>query len=410
MQEDERGSTDPSAADPPAAVDGDTPTPGAVPSSAHRTGDLGGESTRAVYRDLLRFGPRSRSELSQRLRLSAPTVTRVTRDLLERDLLHTLTAVPRAKGRPQEPLDIEVERGPRFLGVKVTAEEIHVVVTTVRAVVLEELVLPLPSTAPAPVQELILDAVETLSAAHPHVVGIGVGLGGLVAERRTVLSSHLLGWRRPVELAARLEAQVAIPVVVENDLVAMVDGLHWDGIARAHDSFAVLTVGAGVGVAAVIDGRVVRGRHHMAGLTGRFPVGVGPDAAPVALRELVSTAAVLRRAREQGVLAPAEGIEELRGLVAAGDEDALGIARSMARALATAAVGVVAVMDPEAIVLGGETVDLVRAAAPVFEDTLRAGCADGQQDLVVHTLSGDFDEWARGVAVIAIREFAGAAP
>src|SRR5699024_10567603 len=68
---------------------------------------LGGESTRAVYRDLLRFGPRSRSELSQRLRLSAPTVTRVTRDLLERDLLHPLTSVHRAKGRPQEPLDIE---------------------------------------------------------------------------------------------------------------------------------------------------------------------------------------------------------------------------------------------------------------------------------------------------------------
>ena len=109
---------------------------------------LGGDSSRAVYRDLLRFGPRSRSELSQRLGLSAPTVTRVSRDLLERDLLHTLTAVPRTKGRPHEPLDIEENRGPRFIGVKVTADEVHAVVTTVRANVLEELVLPLSSTAP----------------------------------------------------------------------------------------------------------------------------------------------------------------------------------------------------------------------------------------------------------------------
>lgn len=372
--------------------------------------DLGGESTRAVYRDLLRFGPRSRSELSQRLRLSAPTVTRVTRDLLERELLHPLTAVPRSKGRPHEPLDIEEERGPRFIGVKVTAEQIHAVVTTVRAALLEELVLPLDSSEPEPLKEQILAAVEALRAEHPNVVGIGVGLGGLVAGRRTVLSSHLLGWRRPVELAAALEARVPIPVVVENDLVAMAEGLHWYGIGRAYESFSVLTVGAGVGIATVIDGRVVRGRQHMAGLTGRFPVSMEAGAAPVPLRELASTAAVVRRARAQGVLGPAGGIEELREGLAAGNAGALEVAAATARALAVAAMGLVAVIDPEAIVLGGETVDLLRAVDPVFEDTLRSGCAQSQQDLVVHTLSGDFDEWARGVAVIAIQEFAGDAP
>src|SRR5699024_332720 len=113
-------------------------------------------------------------------RLSAPTVTRVTRDLLERDLLHPLTAVQRAKGRPQEPLDIEENRGPRFIGVKVTAEEVHAVVTSVRAeevhavvtsvraVVLEELVLPLTGTAPELVVQTVLEAVEAMLSAHPR--------------------------------------------------------------------------------------------------------------------------------------------------------------------------------------------------------------------------------------------------
>ncbi|MDN6400226.1 MAG: ROK family protein, partial [Brachybacterium sp.] len=197
---------------------------------------------------------------------------------------------------------------------------------------------------------------------------------------------------------------------VENDLVAMVNGLHWFGIGRSYESFAVLTVGAGVGIATVVDGRIVRGRHHMAGLTGRLPVGRGSDGDLIALREVASTVAVVRRAREQGVLAPAGGIEELRDLVAAGDAGALAIAAELARALAAAAIGLVAMMDPEAIVLGGENVDLVRAAFGTFEETLRQGTAGGQQDLVVRTLSGDFDEWARGVAVISIQEFAGAAP
>lgn len=371
---------------------------------------LGGESARAVYRDLLRFGPRSRSELSRRLGLSAPTVTRVTRDLLERELLHPLTAVPRSKGRPHEPLDIEENRGPRFVGLKVTAEDVHTVVTTVRGNVLEELVMPLQDTAPRTVQETVLVAVEAMSAAHPRVVGIGVGLGGTVAGRRTVLSSHLLGWREPVELAAALEEPLALPVVVENDLVAMISGLHWFGMARAFGSVAVLTVGAGVGIGVVVDGRVVRGHHHLAGLTGRLPVGVEGDGSPVLLRDVASTAAVLRRAREQEVLGAADGIAELRALLAAADAGALAVAAEVARALAVAAVGLVAVVDPEAIVLGGETVDLLRAADPAFEDALRRGVSGAQQDLVVRTLSGDFDEWARGVAVIAIQEFAGGAP
>jgi len=371
---------------------------------------LVGESTRAVYRDLLRFGPRSRSELSQRLGLSAPTVTRVTRDLLERDLLHPLDAVARTKGRPQEPLDIEENRGPRFIGIKVTSEEVHAVVTTVRGNVLEELVLALDSTAPESLLETLLVTSEAMIAAHPYVAGIGVGLGGLVAGRRTVVSSHLLDWAEPVELAAALEDRVRLPVVVENDLVAMVSGLHWFGIGRTYDSFAVLTVGAGVGLATVIDGRVVRGRHHMAGLTGRLPVDRTADGEPIPIRELASTAAVLRRAREQGVLADGDGIEDLRALITAEDPGALAIAAEAARSLAVAAVGLVAVVDPEAIVLGGENVDLLRAAGSVFEDTLRTGIGEGQRDLVVRTLSGDFDEWARGVAVIAIQEFAGAAP
>ena len=372
--------------------------------------DLGSDSMRSVYRDLLRFGPRSRSELTKRLGLSAPTVTRVTRDLLEADRLHPLTAVVRPKGRPREPLDIVENRGPLFIGVKVTADEVHTVVTTVRGNTLEELVLPLTGTTVDELLEAMLAPVEAIIEAHPRLAGIGVSLGGLVARRRTVVNAHLLGWQQPVELAALLEARVGLPVVVENDLVAMVNGLHWFGIGRSYDSFAVLTVGAGVGIGTVIDGRVLEGRNHMAGLTGRVVVGQDPQGSPLAIRDVASTDAVVARAQEQGVLEPDQGIEELRALVREQEPAALEVAQDLARMVALAAAGLVAVVDPEAIVLGGENVDLLKAARPVFEQTLRETTARGQRDLVVRTLSGDFDEWARGAAVIAIQEFVGVAP
>lgn len=371
--------------------------------------ELGSESMRAVYRDLLRFGPRSRSDLAARLGLSAPTITRATRDLLAAGRLRPLDVVARAKGRPQEPLDVVENDGPRFIGVKVTAEDIHTVVTTVRGNPVEELTLPLTDTAPEIVQAALIPPVRALAEAHPRIAGVGVSVGGPVVGRRTVLSSpaHLLDWDREVDLASVLEERLHLPVVVENDLLAMVHGLHWFGIGRAYRSFAVLTVGAGIGTGIVIDGRLVRGHHHVAGLTGRFPVGVRGDGSLLPLREVASTEAILRSARAASLLTPAQGIEDLRRLLAGGDPRARALTGELARHLAAAVAGVIALVDPEAIILGGESIDLVRGAGDVFEGALRGALSSAQQGVEVRELSGTFDEWARGAAVIAIQEFVG---
>ena len=382
-----------------------TPTVGLDPTD---TG-LGSANARAVYRDLLRFGPRSRSELTTRLGLSAPTVTRTTRDLLDAGWLHTLGPVARTKGRPQEPLDIEENHGPRFIGVKVTAEEVHAVVATVRGNVLEELTLPVEDTTPEAVVEAILEPVTALAAAHPHLVGVGVSLGGRVAARRTVLTSNMLRWDQPVPLADFLEERLELPVVVENDLRAMLHGLHWFGLGRSYRSFTLLTIGAGVGIGIVQADLVVEGRAHLAGLTEQLPVGEGADGRTLTFGQAARSGHLLERARDRGILGRDDGTDELRGLIADGDSGAWELVAEVARALARAAASVVALLDPEAVLLGGETLDLVRSVGPVLDDTLRASVAPAQRDIVVRDLPGDFDDWARGAAVIAIQQFVGPA-
>lgn len=380
---------------------------GAAAADAPAVPDLGGHSARAVYRDLLRFGPRSRRDLSERLGLSAPTVTRVTRELLESRHLHPLETVALAKGRPQQPLDIEENHGPRFVGVKVTADEVHAVVTTARGNALEELVIPLVDTSERTVVETVVEPVRALAEAHPRVAGVGVSIGGSVSDRRLVDSSWILGWDRPVDLSARLEGPLGLPVTIDNDIAAMVHGLNWFGIGRAYRTFAVLTIGVGVAIGTVVEGRLLQGRSHLAGLTGRLPVDARADGAPVPFWRAARTDAVLTAAREAGVLRAGEGLDRLRTLLAAGHPGAHGISADLARTLARAAAGVVAVVDPEAIVLGGEIIDLVHTADGVFERTLRESLPGVQQDLVIRELGGDFDQWARGAAVIAIQEFVG---
>jgi predicted NBD/HSP70 family sugar kinase len=393
----------------PDATDHEAPDPAApaTAATAPAVPDLGGASARAVYRDLLRFGPRSRRDLTERLGLSAPTVTRVTRELLELGHLHPLETVALAKGRPQQPLDIEENHGPRFVGVKVTAEEAHAVVTTARGNALEELVMPLPGTSASTLVDTVVETVLALVEAHPRVAGIGVSIGGRVADRRRVDSSWILGWDRPVDLADLLEERLRLPVAVDNDIAAMIHGLNWFGIGRAYRTFAVLTIGVGVAIGTVVEGRLLQGRSHLAGLTGRLPVDAREDGAPLPFWQAARTAAVVAAAREAGALGEGEGVERLRELLAAGDPAARAVCADLARTLARAAAAVVAVVDPEAVVLGGETIDLVLAADGVFERTLRESLPTAQQDLVVRELGGDFDQWARGAAVIAVQEFVG---
>src|SRR5699024_6114680 len=108
--------------------------------------------------------------------------------------LQTMGPVAGTKGRPQQPLDIEENHGPRFIGIKVTAEQVHTVVATVRGNVLEELVMDLAGTDPQQILATAADPAAALAAALPGVVGIGLSVGGCVAGRRTVLGSNMLGW------------------------------------------------------------------------------------------------------------------------------------------------------------------------------------------------------------------------
>lgn len=359
-----------------------------------------GAAARAVYADLLRFGPRPRTALAARLDLSGPTLTRVSRELLDAGLLRELPPRPQLKGRPQEPLDIDEEHA-RFLGVKITADEVHAAVSTVRGTVLEDLAQPHAGRSPAAVVDAVCDLALPLLRAHPRVAGAGVSLPGTVVDD-AVRASPLLGWDAPVALGAALHDRLGVPISVANDVAALLEGIAWSGAGRRADPFAVLTVGAGVAVGVVQGGRVLRGARHLAGLTEALPVADGRT-----LGEAARTAAVLARARSRGAIGPADSLPVLLAAASRRESAAVAVADEVARAAASAAAAVVALADPAMLVVGGESVPLLDLGTTPFAELLRRRLPAAQRDLEIRTLAADFDAWSRGAAVLAIRAFVG---
>ena len=104
-----------------------------------------------------------------------------------------------------------------------------------------------------------------------EVQGIGVGIAGIIDSNRGIVrySPNMPGWEN-INLADILEKKYRIPVCVLNDVNAACLGEWQYGAAQDRDDVFMLTVGTGVGGAAVCAGSLQFGAHGFAGEIGHM--------------------------------------------------------------------------------------------------------------------------------------------
>jgi len=232
-----------------------------------------------------------------------------------------------------------------------------------------------PAARPDSIRDVVVDLVGELTRSHP-VAAVGVGAAGWIdADRSVVRYAPNLAWRDE-PLRDLLAAALGLPVVVENDANAAAWAEFRFGAARqAAHSMVLLTVGTGIGSGIVVGGELVRGGHGMAGEIGHtravpdgLPCGCGRRGC---LEQYASGTALVRLAREavaqqpepSGVLMELAGgdPERIDGPMVtraarAGDKVARSAFDEVGRWLGAGLADVVAVLDPEVLVLGGGVV------------------------------------------------------
>jgi glucokinase len=136
------------------------------------------------------------------------------------------------------------------------------------------------------------------------------------------------------------------PVPVTNDAHSSLLGEAWIGAARGLSNVILFTLGTGVGGAAIVDGRLLRGHIGRAGHLGHMSLDVhGP---PSICRTLIGNHNV--RGRTGGRFSTTH---ELVAAFRAGDAAARDAWLKSIRALACAVTSAINVLDPEAVLLGG---------------------------------------------------------
>ncbi len=126
-----------------------------------------------------------------------------------------------------------------------------------------------PATDPAAIVQAIGKLVHSL-AGSKEVEAVGVCAAGFIDKQRaTVVFAPNLAWRNE-PLKARLEDELHLPVVVENDANAAAWGEFTFGAGEDVEDLLMLTIGTGVGGGVVIDGELVRGGFGMGGEVGHI--------------------------------------------------------------------------------------------------------------------------------------------
>ncbi|MEU6227663.1 ROK family transcriptional regulator [Streptomyces sp. NPDC047042] len=362
---------------------------------------------RSVAIEVLVHGPLSRTELARRLDLSAGSLTRLTKPLLESGLLvevpDTGAAAEVRQGRPSQPLDVVAESR-AFLGFKITDDMVYSVVTTLRSEVVARLDRPLTTHDPARVADLVGEMTAELTAAHPAVAGIGIGVGGRVENRAVVADSVFLDWY-DVPLAALVEERTGLRVVVENDVTALVEAESWFGAGRGLDRFAVLTIGAGLGYGLVNGGRRVQSSEDGLGIGRRWIVNPNGPLTPDGERGSAISLLTIPSIRYQIRAATGNDptYDEILASALAGDPMAARVVDEAARALGTLIAQIANFAMPEKILLAGEGVGLVEAAGGAVEESILANRHPLADPVNLETKVSDFHDWARGAAVLAIQ-------
>lgn len=363
---------------------------------------------RSVAIEVLVNGPLSRSELARRLDLSAGSLTRLTKPLIESGLL---IEVPEAgapaevrTGRPSQPLDVVVESR-SFIGFKITDDMVYGVVTTLRSDIVARLDRPLATHDPAEVADLLAEMTDELARAHgSRLAGIGIGVGGLVRRRAVVGESPFLHWR-DVPLAELVEERTGLPVVLENDVAALVEAETWFGAGRGLDRFVVLTIGAGLGYGLVLGGHRVPYAEEDRGFGRHWIVNSNGPLTPEGERGSAVSFLTIPNIRYQVHAATGRDhtYEEILALAAAGEPMPARVIDEAARALGTLVAQISNFAMPQKILLAGEGVGLMDVGGKSVAEAVRAGRHPLAAPVELETKVSDFHDWARGAAVLAIQ-------
>ena len=241
--------------------------------------------------------------------------------------------------------------------------------------------------------------------------GIGVVVPGMVDPGTgRVLHAPTLRWRN-VDLQARLALATGLPVHVENSGRACALAQVWEArnVAARVRNLVFVSVSDGIGVGVVVNGELLRGRHNIAGEFAHMPLSIdGPRCSCGAIgcweahiSNLATLTRYFGRPQQRTSGDHAFTIDSLITRARSGDVKAAAALQASARYLGLGLGGIVNIIDPDCIFIGGEITtawDLIESSVRTALSERALSPAAASTDIVI--VSAEEHPRLRGAAML----------
>jgi predicted NBD/HSP70 family sugar kinase/biotin operon repressor len=315
----------------------------------------------AVLERLRRGGPASRPQLAEQTGLSKPTVAAVLRSLEESGLVRPVGRATGRRGRSAVVYEPDPTAG-YVVGVDIGHSWVRCAVADLAGTIVARRdvrnTARSASTVVATVARVAREVTQAAGITWDQVVQTTVGSPGVFdpADGRLLLASRIRRWGRP-SLLAELRRELGETTSIANDANLAAIGERFFGRGATARTFVYLLVGTGVGMGIVVDGKLHVGSRGAAGEVAYLPFGEEAVQAGFGNRwgsfeETASAAAVVRTAVELG-MSPRLSALQVFEAARRGSFAARTAVDREAERLALVVAAVTAILDPDAVVLGG---------------------------------------------------------
>ena len=344
----------------------------------HRSETVRRANLSAILGELHASGPLSRSDLVARTGLTRSAIRGLIGELVAGNLVFEgPAALDGTPGRPS-PLVRADPNGAVVLALEIAVDSLAAATVGLGGEVFDHVRVDLPPrrSSVSDIVTVLVDLATDLRGrlqSEDSIVGVGVAVVGVVRRSDGMVSvAPNLGWRdEPLGavLTDALGMEVPVAFANESDLAVLAE--HRRGAARDIDDVLLVWGSIGVGGGLIVDGRPLIGAAGYGGEVGHIPV--NPDGLPCRCGSIgcweteVGTMALLRRAGRS----PQAGREAFEALLAeaeAGVPAALDAFNDTARWLGIGLAGIVNVLNPSLVLLGGR----LTASYPYVRSTLEA--------------------------------------
>ncbi|MCP4311826.1 MAG: ROK family transcriptional regulator [Bacteroidetes bacterium] len=331
----------------------------------------------------------SRLEIARLTGLSTATVTRVVDSLMnDDDLVEERGNISLPKGRPRKPLYFK-GHDKYIIGIDLGTTSIRGVLSDLNLESIKE--VEIVTEADEGYEHVLSRVVEVVHSLQntslidpSRILGVGLAVAGLInTSTETVEYSPAFEWN-DLKLKEILQKEIALPVFYDNVSRLMALGELQFGKGRNYHNFVTINAGYGIGAGIIFNKKLFYGTDGMAGEFGHVPV-FGDNMITCScgktncLSAYSSGVAIARRA----MIKLEEGQKSILSDLSGGEMDRIS-AEMVAKAyeqgdllaqeifnegmdhLGSAIAGLINVLNPEAIFVGGG----LSLNGPVFWDNL----------------------------------------